>query len=56
MVRGVLAKFAGSEGAVRKLLIACMALGFASLIAAALTAAWLTRQSRDPQRGGGPYL
>jgi signal transduction histidine kinase len=44
MVRGVLANFARSEGAVRKLLIACMAIGFVSLIAAALGAAWLTRQ------------
>lgn len=45
MMRRVLGRIAGSEGAVRKLLIACMALGFASLIVAAITAAWLTARN-----------
>ena len=39
------ARFTGSEGAVRKLMIACMALGFVSLIAAAIAAAWLNGQN-----------
>ncbi len=47
MVRRALARFAASQGAVRKLLIACMALGFAALIAAAITAAWLTARNAE---------
>lgn len=45
MVLKALGRIAGSEAAVRKLLIACMALGFAALIVAAMGAGWLIRET-----------
>ena len=45
MLRSALGRITGSESAVRRLLIACVALGFVALIAAALGAGWLTGET-----------
>lgn len=45
MLRSALGRITGSETAVRRLLIACVALGFAALMAVAVATAWLTQET-----------